>query len=66
MCLIKLVLYMSEKEEEKKVIINQIKELLSKFRPEGNMKISFNLPGGCESPEHLKTKIKVALTEFDF
>lgn len=55
---------MSEKEEEKRIALNQIKELLSVLCPEKNMRFIFNLPGGCESPEYLKSKIKIEITEF--
>ncbi|MCK5610867.1 hypothetical protein KAR91_53835 [Candidatus Pacearchaeota archaeon] len=55
---------MSQKEDEKRIAINQIKELLSVLCPEKNMKFVFNLPGGCESAEHLKSKIKIEITEF--
>jgi len=44
--------------------IDKIKEILSSLQPEGNIKIVFNIPGGSDSPENLKKKIKTEVTNF--
>lgn len=51
---------MSHKEN----IIKQIKELMAEILPENNMKITFNIPGKCNSAKILKHKIKTEITEF--
>lgn len=45
-------------------IIKQVKELMAELLPENNMKITFNIPGKCDSKYVLKNKIKTEITEY--
>ena len=52
---------MSHTELEK--IIEALKTEAAKMKPAKNTKIVLNIPGGCDSVEKLKNKIKADLTQ---
>lgn len=55
---------MTKKSIDKETAMTEIKTILSKFLPEKGMKIIFNVPGGSDSPDNLRGKIKIELTEY--